>query len=73
MQVEYNNKTMKFEELDVGEVFIMTNSSTPMMKTEMKGNRDNIINAVSLTNGFFECVKNDDEVIPKKAKLTIDN
>ena len=73
MQVEYNNKKVRFEDLNVGEVFIVPISNTPMMKTKDDTGVFGYINAVVLTSGNYEHFDDDDEVIPKRAKMVIDN
>ena len=69
MEIEYND--MKFEDLEVGEVFVIPTSNRPMMKTEQRNFDD--INAVALDNGHFQYFDDYDEVILKKAKIVIDN
>lgn len=69
MEIEYND--LKFEDLEVGEVFVIPTSNSPMMKTEQR-DFDNI-NAVALNSGHFQYFDDYDEVILKRSKLIIDN
>lgn len=67
-----NVNVVPFEDLYIGCVFVLPDKREIFyMKTERISDEENDINCVELSNGSFDFISDDEEVIPIKAELHI--